>query len=511
MAGTAKPHSKFRYAWVYIGILLTAVMWVWMPPDSRAWQGIAALTILAFLTELLPVDFGKSSLQISITAPINWTAIMLFGPAAAILVAVISFVGASLLGWSFGRMVHTVPCSRGSLGKGLTVLAGPWVERSYPFFWVLNLVSWNSALDVIMVGGAAVVYLLAGGHILAQGYFESTQFSSLIPQLFLPFMAAIAWYFLVDEARYIAPRMNQPDRRQGIRDWHNFVLRCKVLLLENVPSTGRQYLLLPPISFLLAYLYLHVGFWSGLLVFGPFLSFRLSVQKAVEQEQAYMDTIATLGTYMQHYHPYTRGHLKRVAEMSERIALELRLPAETIMLIPYAGLLHDIGKVGVSEEILDKVEKLTDEEWATIKEHPVKGAKIVEHLEFLDRTVDWIKYHHKWADGSGYPENGLKNGGIPVEAMIIAVADAFDAMTDDREMTLDWECDSCGFKPEDGGRPEVCPICGAAKRRTYRQPLSMEQAINELRRGAGSQFKPEVVKAFLRMVDREGLKVGGSG
>jgi putative nucleotidyltransferase with HDIG domain len=191
--------------------------------------------------------------------------------------------------------------------------------------------------------------------------------------------------------------------------------------------------------------------------------------------------------------------------MSERLARELRLPVESVMMMPDAGMLHDIGKVGVSEEILDKIGKLTDEEWATIKQHPEKGAEIVSHLPFLDKIVDWVKYHHKWADGSGYPDDGKKNGDIPVEASIIAVVDAFDAMTDDRDLSVDWKCDACGYQPDDGVRPHACPQCGMRKNRVYREPLSMDEAIDQLRRGAGTQFSPPVVKAFLRMVDRDGV------
>ena len=225
----------------------------------------------------------------------------------------------------------------------------------------------------------------------------------------------------------------------------------------------------------------------------------------VETRKAYLDTITTLATYMQLYHPYTRGHLKRVADMSERLARELKLPAESIMHMNTAGFLHDIGKIGVSEEILDKVEKLTDEEWAQIQEHPVKGAEIISHIEFLDGIVRWIKYHHKWYNGSGYPKTNGNGAEIPMEASIIAVADAFDAMTDDRELAQEWKCDTCGFKPDDDSRPDGCPKCGSAKRRTYRTPKCLDDAIEELRRGAGSQFDPKVVKAFLSMVERDGI------
>ena len=80
-------------------------------------------------------------------------------------------------------------------------------------------------------------------------------------------------------------------------------------------------------------------------------------------------------------------------------------------------------------------------------------------------------------------------------------------MTDDREMSLEWQCDSCGYKPDNGHGPSICPECGAEKRRTYREPKSLDQAIDELRRGAGSQFHPEVVKAFLTMVARDGIRL----
>jgi putative nucleotidyltransferase with HDIG domain len=210
---------------------------------------------------------------------------------------------------------------------------------------------------------------------------------------------------------------------------------------------------------------------------------------------------------MQHYHPYTRGHLKRVADMSERLARELRLPVESIRHMNAAAFLHDIGKIGVSEEILDKPAQLTDDEWAKIKEHPVKGAEIISHLEFLEGIVDWIKYHHKWHNGAGYPATNGDGSEIPIEAAIIATADAFDAMTDDRELTIEWKCDCCGFHPDDGDRPVECPQCGAEKRRRYREPRNQDDAIDELRRGAGTQFHPRVVKAFLSMVERDGIRL----
>ncbi|MCL6628811.1 MAG: HD domain-containing protein, partial [Armatimonadetes bacterium] len=169
-------------------------------------------------------------------------------------------------------------------------------------------------------------------------------------------------------------------------------------------------------------------------------------------------------------HPYTKGHLERVADLATEVAKELRLRTSSLMLIRDAGILHDIGKVGVSEEILDKEGKLTDEEWNIIKQHPARGAEIIAQLRYLEPIVPWVRGHHERPDGRGYPD-ALKDGQIPIEAAVIAVADAFDAM--------------------------------AGVKRSYQEvPLTEDQAIDQVRYGVGTQFDPRVVKAFLRVMAR---------
>lgn len=497
-----------------VAMIMFAVVYFAIPPEADAWQGAVAFAIFAMWSEFMPIMLPRGLGEIVISVPMHWAAMVLFGPFLAMFVAAVPLPVVNITGWISARWLkyHEPKQTNSKLFGLIRIIAGPWEGRSeYPFLWALEIIVANTALDMINVGIAALAYIGAGGYVCNQTLISSISIPQMVLHVVIPFIVGVIVYFIVDEIRCVIAALMRETETPRKKDWYNLVTRWKILLISSIKLTWTQYLLLPPVTILLIFLYLHVGILSGLVALGPFLSLRLAVQRAVEREKMYMDTIATLATYMQHYHPYTRGHLKRVAELSERLARELRLPAETIMLMPYAGLLHDIGKVGVSEEILDKVGKLTDEEWAEIKEHPVKGAEIVAHIEFLDQTVDWIKYHHKWANGSGYPDDGVKNGDVPLEAAIIAVADAFDAMTDDREMSIEWQCDACGYKPENGERPEVCPKCGASKRRTYRQPLSLDNAIDELRRGVGSQFSPEVVKAFLKMVDKEGIRVGGNG
>jgi len=221
--------------------------------------------------------------------------------------------------------------------------------------------------------------------------------------------------------------------------------------------------------------------------------------------KTYRQTITTLAMLMQKYHPYTRGHLKRVADLSLRLARELRLPASSQQWIWEAGLLHDIGKVGVSEQILDKHGKLTDGEWDTIKQHPVKSSEILSQLEFLNDLVPWVRHHHERVDGRGYPD-GLTGTEIPIEAAIIAVADAFDAMTGARALgnRSHTHCDACAWQPAPTNRmPEECPECGATLNRSYRDPMTIDQGINQLRCGVGAQFSPKVVRAFIRMMARD--------
>jgi HD-GYP domain-containing protein (c-di-GMP phosphodiesterase class II) len=182
-------------------------------------------------------------------------------------------------------------------------------------------------------------------------------------------------------------------------------------------------------------------------------------------------TIAALGTLAEVKDPYIRGHQERTSEVAASVAEEMGLSSDRVRGTRLAGLVHDLGKAGVSRFILNKPDKLTEEEFAEIKEHPPLGSMmIISEIEALQQLVPIVRHHHERWDGKGYPD-GLAGHDIPLEARILAVVDAFDAMTHER---------------------------------SYRKALSREEALAELQRGAGTQFDPAVVEAFLSLATSEG-------
>lgn len=193
--------------------------------------------------------------------------------------------------------------------------------------------------------------------------------------------------------------------------------------------------------------------------------FSLSLENAYlfeDLKRSYFDTIRAVANSVEARDPYTRGHSGRVAEISKAVATELQWSKRDIELIDWGGVLHDLGKVGIDDAILNKPGKLTDEEFEIMKSHPLIGFQIIEDISFLKPVVPFILEHHERFDGRGYPR-GLKGSGISKEGRILAVADAFDAMTTDRP---------------------------------YRKALAARTAMDELLRVAGTQLDPEMVTAF---------------
>lgn len=164
---------------------------------------------------------------------------------------------------------------------------------------------------------------------------------------------------------------------------------------------------------------------------------------------------------------YSYGHPERVANYSVLLGRALGMPEEKLELLRIGALLHDIGNIEIPDEILNKKDQLTPEEFEVIKEHPVFSANIIKALSQMDNLLDDIRHHHERYDGYGYPD-GIGKGQIPIGARIIAIADAFDAMQSDRP---------------------------------YRKAMSIEEAVEELQEHSGTQFDPELVRLFLSQLN----------
>ena len=183
-----------------------------------------------------------------------------------------------------------------------------------------------------------------------------------------------------------------------------------------------------------------------------------------ELEEMFFQTTDSLADAIEKRDPYTGGHTQRVTQYSLAIAKYLQLNALEKKWLKITSVLHDIGKVGIEDQILRKPEPLSPDESEMIKRHCNIGVEIIKHIRQLRESIPGVKYHHEQLDGKGYP-NGLKGEEIPVLAKIVAVADTFDAMTTDRP---------------------------------YRIAMGREAAVKELEKCSGTQFDEKVVEAFIQ-------------
>lgn len=188
-----------------------------------------------------------------------------------------------------------------------------------------------------------------------------------------------------------------------------------------------------------------------------------------QQQRSISQSLHALANALEAKDRYTRGHSERVADLGRRIATELALDVDDVAAIGEAGLLHDMGKIGVPELTLQKPGSLSAEEWQAMRRHPVVGAQIVGPFECFARSAPLIRHHHERWDGSGYPD-GLAGPAIPLGARIVAVADVFDALTSVRP---------------------------------YRVALARDAALAQLLDEAGRTLDPDVVATCVELLRRD--------
>jgi putative nucleotidyltransferase with HDIG domain len=228
---------------------------------------------------------------------------------------------------------------------------------------------------------------------------------------------------------------------------------------------------LAPLAWLMSVIYV-VQWWATALFAVPLYSTRMAYRRFVEMREMFTQTITALAEAVDKRDPYTSKHSWRVKTIAVDIGRVMRVSDSELEALEWGGLLHDVGKIGVPDNVLLKQERLNKEERMIMNAHPVLGAQIIAPVTKLSAELPIIRHHHEWFNGSGYPDR-LIGDEIPKLARILHVADAFEAMT--------------------AARP-------------YRMtPLTTEQALAELRKFAGIQFDPVIVDAFVRTHHVEGV------
>jgi HD-GYP domain-containing protein (c-di-GMP phosphodiesterase class II) len=192
-----------------------------------------------------------------------------------------------------------------------------------------------------------------------------------------------------------------------------------------------------------------------------------------DNREFFLRILRVMAKLLEERDKYTEHHSENVAKIACAIARRFGFSESEIKKLEMAGLLHDFGKIGISDQILNKQSSLTDEEYEIIKTHPSIAQAILEPVHNMEEIIPWIKYHHEKWDGSGYPD-GISRRDIPLAARILAVADAYDTMH---------------------------------SRRTYHEPFDDEYILNELIDNKGRQFDPDVVDTFLLILQDQELDI----
>jgi putative nucleotidyltransferase with HDIG domain len=226
-----------------------------------------------------------------------------------------------------------------------------------------------------------------------------------------------------------------------------------------------------PLGWLMAEIASKVGLWAVVLFVVPLLLARFSFSKYTDTRELFFGSVSALSQAIDAKDGFTRGHADRVSRIAGAIAREMGLAEKEVELIELAGLLHDIGKIGVEDRILMKPTRLDQEETELMRRHPIYGASILEPSAALRPLVPLVRHHHENYDGSGYPA-GLNGEQIPLGSRIIIVSDAYEAMTSDR---------------------------------IYRKAIGHERAMDQLNKYKARQFDPKVVRALERLIHTHGV------
>lgn len=386
-----------------------------------SYSSLLLFILLSFIAESMAVLLPGGGGAVSVGYAINFAAMVILGPLAAAI--------SSSTGIAFRYFKHTN------------------TKITHIFNMPPYKTLFNGAQCFLSIGIPSVVYYS----------FNVTAADPSFYKNIIPLTLALFTYLIINTS--IITKLFSILNNKSF--WHMFV--------NNIKWTLPNSFVIGTLGIFISMLYINYGSIIMLLFFGPLLLARHSYKLYIDMKNLYMETVFALTKAVEAKDPYTNGHSLRVAEYAEKLAHYMKLPSNRINTLKTAAMLHDIGKIGIEDYILNKPSKLTDEEFEKIKSHPVIGVNILSEVDFLSEVKQLIIAHHERYDGKGYPD---KVGGntVPLDAYILSVADAFDAMTSDR---------------------------------SYRKGMTTEEAMDIISTEAGFQFHPEVAVSFIKMLRDE--------
>lgn len=374
-------------------------------------------SILTIVVETLLIMLPNNQVGVSVGSAINLASIIVGGPLLGGISAALGFLFRFPYVDSKGR-IHLF---------------------NTPFYITI----FNVSQSIIGTGIMGLAYLYTGGEI-GRFYFLQAIFILLLGMVINTFT--------------ISGLMSIIKKQEFTKTW-----------ISNIKGTILSSLAVGILGVIISIAFIDYGYGAVLLFFGPLLLARYSFKLYMDMRNIHISTIEALSKTIEAKDSYTSGHANRVKEYSVLLAQEMGLSEEKIQNIKTAAVLHDIGKIAINDNILNKTAKLTSEEYAQIMEHPIIGANIISEMEFFKDIKDIVRYHHERYDGGGYPD-GIQGDAIPIEACILAIADSYDAMTSNRP---------------------------------YRKALDKEIALDEIKKNAGTQFHPQLALKFVEKMSSQ--------
>lgn len=404
---------------VYITLIaiigMSFIIYSFFKVNADKYIDIIIFGFFAALAESMPIYIAKE-VTVSVAFAVDLMAILIFGPYEGALIAA---VGNSLqIGrYADGRIRH-----------------------------IFNLTYYKTLFNVsqisLSVGIGGMIYKYLGG--IPGQYVYSKYIVAAI-------LAAIVYNLL--NTAFMAELLSLLINKSFLSVW-----------VKDFKWTQINFLFLSFLGIVMSEAFIKFGYISLVLFFIPLFMIRYMFKLYMDSRQSYYDTIDVLVKALDAKDKYTAGHSKSVEKLAAIMCKEMAFSENHTEMIRIAALLHDIGKIGVNEAVLNKPGRLSDEELSIIREHPQKGYEILKDVPALKHACLWVKYHHEWYNGKGYPD-GIKGNEIPLEAQILSIADVFDALVSDRP---------------------------------YRNAFPQDQAYRIIVESEGTQFDPKIINIFKR-------------